>query len=406
MAGEQSPDQTDPDVGFTLTAAVAEADEVTERAAALSHRIAREVGVLGPAGWRRVEATFAMTAAAEVTLIVFGDDVDRIARVFPSEDLLGLLREHRHLSAQLGDGPWWRYLLSMTSSGHMEVDFDYGDEPFPDDQLFPPTVYRTDLEIYPRERLPVWLAAYVRHGDRQTRSPEAAAEQARVDAAAGRIPVGSAPDEEFPALDPMARRWALIAAAFVAIRSEWGPRISPAFHIFEGSTHHGSTLCLLPGDRAVLSGGIWNAPELDAAYNHSAALPQLYAGAPEWVADPVLNRRAGNGMLTFCYWWEHGRWYRGGSPGADEVAPAVPGMWSTRTVVDLLTGLLGDTATRDQLDALPGLVRAAERAAVAVEAFIAVFPRARYDVDGAWFQLSLAGVAVVRGAGLADETDR
>ncbi|MFF0542563.1 hypothetical protein ACFYTF_06975 [Nocardia thailandica] len=394
---------TDPDVGFNLVAAAVRAEDVTERAAELSQRIARELGALGPAGWRKVDASFAMTAAAEVTLIVFVDDVDRIARVFPSDDLLALLREHRHLSADLGDGPWWRYLVSMTSSGRMEVDFDYGDEPFPDDQLFPPTVYRTDLEYYPRREIPVWLAAYVHHGDRQKRDPVAAAEQARADAAAGRRPSASAPDEEFPALDLMARRWGLIAAGFVAVRSEWGPRVSPAFHAFEGSTHHGSTLCLLPGDRAVLSGGIWQAPELDLAYNHNGALPPLYAGAPEWVADPVLNRRAGNGMLTFCYWWEGGRWYRGGSPGADACAPAVPGMWSSRTVADLLGRLLGDSATEAQRAAVPALVRAVEQAAVVPETFTAVFPRDRFDVDNAWYQLFLAGVTARRGASAAGE---
>ncbi|MDO3647294.1 hypothetical protein [Nocardia mangyaensis] len=392
----------DPDVGFTLTT-VAPENGVPEQAAALSHRIAKTLAALGPPGWTKVEASFAMTAAAEVSMVVFHDEQERFARVFPSPDLLGLLREHRHLSASMGDGPWWRYLVTLTNVGRMEVDFDYGDDPFPDDQLFPPTVYRTDIEIYPRDRLPVWLAAYVGHGDRQTRSPRAAAEQARADAAEGRQAVGSAPDVEFPALDLLARRWALIAAAFVAVGSKWGPRVTPAFHVFEGSGFSGATLCLLPGGRAVLSGGVWDAPELDAVYNRDAPMPQLYLGAPEWVADPVINRRATNGLLTFCYWWEGGRWYRGASPGADALAPAVPGMWDTRTVVEVLTGLLGEEAAEVRRRAVAGLVEAAERAAIAREAFTRVFPADTYDVDSAWFQLNLAGLTGTQTAGLAKE---
>ncbi|TCJ94345.1 hypothetical protein [Nocardia alba] len=391
----------DPDLGFTLTTVVAADDEITQRSAALSHRIAKTLAALGPPGWTEVEASFAMTAAAEVSMVVFHDEQDRFARVFPSPELLDLLREHRHVSASMGDGPWWRYLLTLSNAGRMTVEFDYGDDPFPDDQLFPPTVYRTDIEIYPRDRLPIWLAAYVGHGNRQIRGPLAAAEQARADTAAGRIAIGSAPNVEFPPLDLLARRWALIAAAFVAIGSKWGPRVTPAFHVFEGSKHSGSTLCLLPGDRAVLSGGVWDAPELDAVYNKGLPMPDFYLGAPDWVAEPVINRRAENGLLTFCYWWEGGRWYRGASAGADALTPAVPGMWDARTVVDVLTGLLGAKAGQAQREAIPGLVEAAERAAVARQAFTRVFPDDVYNVDSAWFQLNLAGVTGTHTVGLA-----
>ncbi|MFC4377443.1 hypothetical protein ACFO5K_25515 [Nocardia halotolerans] len=390
-----------PDVGFTLTTVVAEDGSTPERAAELSHKIAKTLAALGPPGWTEVEASFAMTAAAEVSMVVFRDDQERFARVFPSPELLGLLREHRHLSASMGDGPWWRYLVTLTNTGRMDVDYDYGDDPFPDDQLFPPTVYRTDIEIYPRNRLPIWLAAYLGHGNRQIRGPVAAAEQARADAAAGRNARGSAPDVEFPALDLMARRWALIAAAFVAVGSKWGPRVTPASLVFEGAKHSGSTLCLLPGDRAVLSGGVWDAPELDAVYNKDLPMPEFYQGAPDWVADPVINRRAENGLLTFCYWWEGGRWYRGASAGADALAPAVPGMWDTRTVVEVVTGLLGKEATESRGAAVAGLVAAAERAALAKETFTRVFPADAHDVDSAWFQLNLAGLVGAHTAGSA-----
>jgi hypothetical protein len=98
----------------------------------------------------------------------------------------------------------------------------------------------------------------------------------------------------------------------------------------------------------VLSGGVWNAPELAAAYNDGIRLPDLYAGAPEWVAGQVLNHRAASGLLSFCYWWENGRWYCGESPGPDRFIEAVPGVWTSDTVVDMVSGLLGGDSTAAQ----------------------------------------------------------
>ncbi|GGK57580.1 hypothetical protein [Nocardia camponoti] len=375
----------DPDVGFTLT------DDVVERSTKLSHHLAREVARLGPEGWTKVEASFAMTAAAESTVIVFGDADGRFARVFPTPQILGMLREHRDLSSGFGDGPWWRYLLTMTSDGKLDVDYDYGDEPFPDDQLFPPATYRTDIELYPREHVPMWLAAYIGNAGHQLRDPRTAAEQARADAAAGVTATTCEPGAEFPDLPVITRRWAVIAAAFVAVESSWGPRTAPGCLVFEGASRSGSTLSLLPGDRAVLSGGVWNAPALEAAYAGPAPLPALYRGAPAWVSEVVLNRRATSGLLSFCYWWEAGRWHRGDSPSADQLAAAVPAMWTTDTVVDVVAGVLGDSASAAQLAAIGPLVRAAEQGGVTAELLARVFPGAGFDRDAAYFELTVAG---------------
>ena len=45
----------------------------------------------------------------------------------------------------------------------------------------------------------------------------------------------------------------------------------------ESDRRSGSTLYVLPGDRAVLSGGKWNSELLEAAYNGGAPLPDLYS---------------------------------------------------------------------------------------------------------------------------------
>jgi hypothetical protein len=189
-------------------------------------------------------------------------------------------------------------------------------------------------------------------------------------------------------------RWAVLSAAFVAARSARGPRVLPSVAWFEGSSRSGSTLYVLPGGRAVLSGGRWDAPELSAVYNDGKPMPNFYAGAPDWVANPVLNPRAPSGLLTFCYWWENGRWFRGESPTADLFAAAVPGVWTVGTVADIIAGLIEERPNEPVRAAAGVLVSAAEVGVVTRETVTSVFSGEgdRFDLDGAMYQLSLAGL--------------
>ncbi|WP_246023346.1 hypothetical protein [Nocardia yunnanensis] len=379
--------ESSPDVGFSLRT---EEPDDPERARRLAHRIASELRALAPPGWHRMHAAFALTVTGQRSRIVFSDDRQRQAHALPTEPILELVGTHRRLSAELGDGPWWRLELELTAEGALSVDHDYGDEPFPDDQLFAPQEYLTDLGTYPRDSLPTWLAAYIGHENRQSRTPQAAAVQARADRESGYLPVVSSDD--FPDFPLLWSRWAALAAAFVAIGSEWGPRVLPSFGWFEGARRSGSSLYELPGGRAVLSGGVWNAPELEAAYNGKQRLPRLYAGAPEWVANPVLNTRAAGGLLTFCYWWERGRWYRGESPAAADVAVAVPGIWTAATVTDVVCDLLTEQPSDELRSAVANFVDAAQRRDVTHAQLAEVFGDAA-DLDAAHYQLALAGVA-------------
>lgn len=383
-----------PDLPFALGAQAPEAPAAADPADAiteLAYRIARQTAALGPAGWRNLTAVFALTVEAEVAHLLFEDAHGATVRALPNADIVDAVREHRKLSAGYGDGPWWRLVVTMSSTGELDVDHDYGDEPFPDDQIFEPRAYLADLAVYPRRRLPVWLAAYLHHGGRQLRAPGAAAQRARIDVAAGVRATLS--EFDFPAYPVMRARWAVIAAAFVAAGSSRGPRMLPALGWFEGGSHSGATLYEVPGGRAVLSGGVWNAMALDAAYNEDAELPALYAGAPEWVADPVVNTRAGHGLLSFCYWWEDGAWYRGESPAADHLAEAVPGIWTADTAARVVAGLLGAEATDRQRVAARALVDAAERGVATREAIVEIFgDDGIFDVDAAMYQLTLAGV--------------
>ncbi|WP_109526106.1 MULTISPECIES: hypothetical protein [Nocardia] len=347
---------------------------------AVSRRIAALLTGLAPQGRNEIHAIFVLAATAELAAVVATDEQGVAAQIIPTGEVMALVRAHREASTALSEGPWWRYLLVVSMSGEVRTDYDFGDEPFPDEHLFDPDVYRADLEVFPRYRLPVWLGAHIRHGDRQSRPAEVAA-RAEPDAAVV--------ETDLPALPSMVGRWAVLSAAFVAVGSPWGPRVLPALGMFEGVERSGSSLWVLPGDRAVLSGGVWNDPVLDAVYNTGAKMPDLYAGAPAWVANPVLDPRAGIGLLSFCYWWDRGRWYRGDSPAVADIAAAVPGVWSQESTAEIVAALIDDR-TGDR-EAVRTLVRAADRGKIDRAALTRVF--ADGDIDDAWLQLIMAGVA-------------
>ena len=394
--------ENEPDLGFTPDVS----PSIGEQARSLMHQVARKLAAEGPAGWQRLDAVFAATVVASTgTALYTGEDQRLVARTTPSPEVMTLVRDHRRLSSGFGDGPWLRLLFALTSEGRIEVDYDFGAEPFPDDQLFAPEAYRADLEAYPRENLPVWLAAHIRHAGRQLRPPEVAAARAGVARADGN---GAAvADSSLPSLPLMAARWAVLSAAFVAARSQWGPRLMPAMRWFEGATRSGCSLYTLPGGRAVLSGGKWDGPELDAAYNRGDPLPDLYRGAPYWVADPVLNHRANRGLLTFCYWWENGRWHRGDSPEPGDFAEAIPGLQTAADVARIVTGLLGEQTTERQVAAVDSLIAAAEAGVVTRGMLVEAFGGdGTFDIDNAYYQLLMGAVAAPDPISAADAVAR
>ncbi|MFC9995530.1 DUF6585 family protein [Nocardia sp. NPDC127526] len=208
--------------------------------------------------------------------------------------------------------------------------------------------------------------------------PPAHAPAAPVDPVARVRPVLA--DSEFPALPVMWSRWATIAAALVAIRSEVGPRISSAtMATFEGSTGSGSTFRRLPRDRAVFSGG---------TIDHGPT--QALAGAPEWITTSVLNSRTHDGRLNFCYWWDGGHWYRGQSLDAALLSNAMPGIWTDGTVADVVTGLVDHRPGDHSRQAVARLQSAAAHQAVTRAHLEEVFGGGNLDVDGAYNQFVLA----------------
>ncbi|BCK56250.1 hypothetical protein [Nocardia wallacei] len=360
----------------------------------LTDEIAHELRLVAPPGWRRLEAWFAMTVVCETALMVV-DDGTRPVRCDVPTAVWAAVRRHREASAKSGDGPWWRLIVRIDAAG-VEVVCDRGEEPFPGVQLFAPDAYRADLEAFPRERLPVWLAAYIRRENCVSRPPRRATDDARADRAAGVRPTQVT--GELLDLSDLWARWAVLSAAFVAAGSSWGPRVCPSVGVFEGAGRSGSTLALLPGRRAVLSGGVWNAPALDAAYNAGAAMPKLFAGAPYWVSDVVLNTRVATGLLSFCYWWESGQWYRGESAPMTECAFAMPAVWTVETMVSVLADL-GDAApASSQL-----LISAAQAGAVTREHIRSVFGDGdEIDCDAAFLQFAIAGLVAADNGGVSE----
>ncbi|MGI5218898.1 hypothetical protein [Nocardia sp. CA-290969] len=413
----ESVDEQSPDIGFRLASPDAGSavtppgdtarldarnDSRTGSTAdqAAAREIASALRVSGPPDWQEMEAVFAVTTTAVFAEVRYTEGT-RSVRVQPAPEVLEQVRSQRALAAESAEGPWWRMLVRADAAGGLAIDYDFGAEPFPEGQLFEPEAYRLDLDEYPRESLPVWLAAYISHDDRQSRTPQQAARAARADRKAGVWPDVAA--GEFPAFPQLWARWACLAAGFVAVRSEWGPRVAPAMGWFESSRRGGSTLFSLPGGRAVLSGGVWNAPALDATYNEDAPMPEFFAGAPGWVANPVLNPRAGTGLLSFVYWWEAGRWYRGESPDAEDCATAVPGVWTADTVAGLLAGLAANPPTAKTRAAASALVEAAELGLATRDTVTALFDEDIFDVDAAVYQLDTAGVLTALPVEMSEE---
>lgn len=381
----EGPPRDDPGAPHTLNLS-GDDMSVAEEASRLVEPIVQRLAELGPQGWQRFSAVFAFTVSAEVAQLRFWADQGSGLVSVPTS-IAALVREQRDVAAAMPAGPWWRLLLTVTYRGETTIDYDYGDEPFPDDQLLAPEDYRNDLDIYPRPQLPVWLAGYVA-GPIQRRDVSQAAAECAADAGAER---NATPTQDIPTLSDLWSRWAVLSAAYVGMKSDWGPRIFPGYAWYESDHRSGSTLYVLPGDRAVLSGGRWNSPLLEAAYNGPQPLPGLYTGAPAWVNDTVLNTRNHNGLLSFCYWWFEGQWYCGCTGTVDELSEPVPSIWTPDETVQAMLSQTGPEP-REQCRTL--LTAADNRTATPddVAAVFANHPDA--DVDAAVDQLSLAGVLI------------
>src|ERR1700743_786626 len=163
-------------------------EQIRAQASTMLDRPAQELAYLGPSGWREYRAVFALTVSGGAAQLEFGtqDGGWQPARV--PGPIVEMVRRQREFTAQMSAGPWWRLIMTVTNQGLLSVSYDYGDEPFPDDQLQPPQNYRDDIATYPRPVLPVWLAGYIAGPAAQGRTPEQAAAAAAADQAAGRVP--------------------------------------------------------------------------------------------------------------------------------------------------------------------------------------------------------------------------
>ncbi|MFG1793021.1 hypothetical protein [Nocardia sp. NPDC049149] len=349
------------------------------------HRIALAFADVAPEGWQQLDVLLVVTVADGMAQAYCIDAEGSSIELKVPDTVVAPAHEHRALTAELTGRTWWRMMLRFTDAGQLDVDLDYGDEPIPDEHRLAPESYSADLQVFPRDTLPIWLGAYLGPPGQQARPPRRALPDPG--ARRGVRALG------LPALPLLWARWAVISAAFVAGRPEWGPRIMVSAGWFEGA-NGGSTVIVLPGGRAVLSGGTAHAPALHAAYNGRAEMPDLYAGAPDWVADPVLNARMARGMLSFCYWWEGDSWYRGDSPDADQIGAAIPGIWTAETVIEVVADVLSAP-----WPSVTALVHAAEQGTVTRDLLAEILPPdGSFDIGEVWYQLALAGVTDAQAA--------
>ncbi|WP_162907128.1 hypothetical protein [Allorhizocola rhizosphaerae] len=358
---------------------------VDAEASRLIEPIVQQVALLGPPGWHRLSAEFAFTVSSEIAQLRFWTG-DRSGLVPVPLAIAELVRQQREVAARMPAGPWWRLLLAVTNRGETTVEYDYGDEPFPDDQLVEAGHYRNDLAAYPRPRLPVWLAGYVAGPAAQGRDPHRAGVAAIADITARRA---ATLDGRLPPLGEIWARWAVLSAVEAGIGSGWGPRIYPSYGWYENDRRSGATLFLLPGARAVLSGGKWNSALLEAAYNGGRPQPDLYTGAPAWVNDTVLNTRNRNGLLSFCFWWANGRWHRGTTDTSGDLDAPVPPVWTHAETVRAMAVQTGP-GSEGRCEAL--LTASASHRATFGEVAALLAHKPGADVYAAANQLSLAGL--------------
>ncbi|MGW0299217.1 hypothetical protein ACWDYK_21250 [Streptomyces anthocyanicus] len=146
---------------FTVDAPSEEA--IAARASRLVGPIAQQLATLGPPGWERFTAVFSFTVSGEAARLRFWSGKRSTEARVPEQTAV-LVRRQRHLAARMPAGPWWRLLISVSHSGgtgaRMTTDYDYGDQPFPEEDLLGPEHYRNDLSAYPRILTPAWLSAY------------------------------------------------------------------------------------------------------------------------------------------------------------------------------------------------------------------------------------------------------
>lgn len=345
-------------------------------------------------GWRWIRAEFAMTVLAEnVSVVICFDDARGEIAMEPPLTVLGQVRIMRMAAAELRPGPWWRLILNLTRDGRLRVDYDYGRERFPSAQLLSPQSYRADLLVFPRESTPVWLAAYLCPTQSRSEVPSQAVEPVRqLGTHGGRSTVSN---QGLPSLPVMWSRWATLSAASAATRSLWGATVSGTVARYEHSTHSGSELHILPGGRAVLSGGLWNGSwqerQPNAASRRAASGTDCLTGAPDWVADPVLDPCAGIGLLSFCFWFDDGHWHQAQSPPSTILHDAVPPIWTADAVIELVATELHDPAIRQ---AIASLLSAAGTATVTTDLVRAVFADGnRFSITDAMQQFVAAGLA-------------
>ncbi len=373
----------DPDVPLSLgnptPAPRPDAVAETNGPAAVDKDIRTGLDRVAPHGWERLGGIVAMAADARTARIV-AERGDAAVQVAPDAALWESLARHRELTRAPGRGPWLRLSFGGRDGVVTDLVPDHGDEPFDTTFVFLPEVYREECNRDPSVRLPWWLAAHAFHADRQLRSAESAADAARADHAAGVTPT---PVDVLDHLNTVWARWAALSAAFVVMTDPWGPRMRPANAVFQGASHGGSTLARLPGRRAVLSGGIAADPRLLATHLDDAPASEPYRGAPAWVTDAVLNPRAGSGLLSFCFWFDGDRWWRGDAPAPADYAPALPAVWSDDTATSVIAQLTGqpEAAVEFVGSCVAGTATRATLQALNPGADTAVMDRAVYQLD-------------------------
>ncbi|WP_067806712.1 hypothetical protein [Mycobacterium sp. ACS1612] len=252
--------------------------------------IGQQLISLAPDDWLWCRAEFALTVADETAYVGYETaDGRRLQLADVPDNITALVREQLNLTAVASAGSWWRLVFDISNEAEIVVGYDYGDDPFPGDQLQPTKNYLDDM-------------------------------------AACRA---ATPMDDLAGVHDMWARWPVLGALHMGVESEEGLRVTPGLAWYESETPSGATLVLLPGDLAVLLGGWSESPLLTAGCSGDEPMPVLFAGAPVWVNEAVLNIRCQHGLLSFWYSWAEEGWWRGATDTYHELQMALPAVWGS-----------------------------------------------------------------------------
>ncbi|MEH0110215.1 hypothetical protein V6N00_10930 [Tersicoccus sp. MR15.9] len=125
--------------------------------------LGRQLHALIPDGFDVITYTTSKTLSFYRETLVATSEDGRRESLLVDDEVTVLSSELRDVMYRQGPGTWFGAVVTVTSRGKLDAQYNYDDEPYWDFPVDPKT-YVTDLETYPRDdaHMPEWLQQKVR----------------------------------------------------------------------------------------------------------------------------------------------------------------------------------------------------------------------------------------------------